>query len=164
VNKNREGLVNAIVHRDYYEEGVVIDAFYRLGITEKIGSGIARMREAMAERGIEITFDTEDFFIATLTRPETTQKEVTDHVTDHVTDQVKKLLRALKTGEKSGKELIKELKLKHKPTFRMNYLKPAIEAGLIELTIPEKPKSRFQKYRPTKKGREILRIKTEKIG
>ena len=43
------------------------------------------------ERGIEITFDTEDFFIATLTRPETIQKEVTD--------QVKKLLRALKTGE-----------------------------------------------------------------
>jgi ATP-dependent DNA helicase RecG len=74
------------------------------------------------------------------------------------------LLRALETGEKSGKELIKELKLKHKPTFRMNYLKPAIEAGLIELTIPEKPKSRFQKYRPTKKGHEILRIKTEKIG
>ena len=192
----REGLVNAIVHRDYYEEGagilveiydnrveiinpgcllfdkskfgklsvarnpIIFDAFYRLGITEKIGSGIARMREAMAERGIEIAFDTEDFFIATLTRPETIQKEITDQVTD----QVKKLLRALKTGEKSGKELIKELKLKHKPTFRMNYLKPAIEAGLIELTIPEKPKSRFQKYRPTKKGHEILRIKTEQIG
>ena len=85
----------------------------------------------MVERGIEITFDTEDFFIATLKRPEPTQKEVTDQVTD----QVKKLLRALKTGEKSGKELIKELKLKHKPTFRMNYLKPAIEAGLIELTL-----------------------------
>ena len=139
---------------------IIFDAFYRLGITEKIGSGIARMREAMAERGIEITFDTEDFFIATLTRPETIQKEVTDQVTD----QVKKLLRALKTGEKSGKELIKELKLKHKPTFRMNYLKPAIEAGLIELTIPEKPKSRFQKYRPTKKGHEILKINVSSRG
>ena len=34
----------------------------------------------MAERGIEITFDTEDFFIATLTRPETIQKEVTDQI------------------------------------------------------------------------------------
>jgi len=69
----------------------------------------------------------------------------------------------LKTGEKSGKELIEALKLKHKPTFRKNYLNPAIEAGLIELTIPGKPKSRFQKYRITKKGHEILRIKTEKI-
>ncbi|MCG2774724.1 MAG: hypothetical protein L6406_03495, partial [Desulfobacterales bacterium] len=67
-----------------------------------------------------------------------------------------------KTGDKSDKELLQELQLKHKLTFRMHYLKPAIEAGLIELTIPEKPKSRFQKYRPTKKGHEILRIKTEK--
>ncbi len=38
---------------------IIFDAFYRLGITEKIGSGIARTREAMIERGIEITFDTE---------------------------------------------------------------------------------------------------------
>ena len=137
---------------------ILFDAFHRLGITEKIGSGINRMRQAMAARNIEVEFDTGDFFIVTLARPESTRKEVTDQVTD----QVKKLLRALKTGEKSGKELIEELKLKHKPTFRMNYLKPAIEAGLIELTIPEKPKSRFQKYRLTKKGHEILRIKTGK--
>ena len=149
---------------------IIFDAFYRLGITEKIGSGITRMHEARAERGIKIALDIEEFFIATWARPKTTRKEVTDQVTDQVTHQVndqvndqgKKLLRALKTGEKSGKELIKELKLKHKPTFRMNYLKPAIEADLIELTIPEKPKSRFQKYRSTKKGHEILRINTEK--
>ncbi|MBW1745362.1 MAG: hypothetical protein JRJ25_03185 [Deltaproteobacteria bacterium] len=127
---------------------ILFDAFHRLGITEKIGSGINRMRQAMAARNIEVEFDTGDFFIVTLARPESTRKEVTDQVTD----QVKKLLRALTTREKSGKELIEELKLKHKPTFRMNYLKPAIEAGLIELTIPEKPKSRFQKYRLTKKG------------
>jgi len=133
---------------------IIFDAFYRLGITEKIGSGIARMREAMAERGIEIAFDTGDFFIVTLTRPETARKKVTDQVTD----QVKKLLKALKTGKKSGKELIDELKLRHKPTFRMNYLKPAIKAGLIELTIPEKPKSRFQKYRLTDKGKAICEL------
>jgi len=50
------------------------------------------------------------------------------------------------------------LKLKHKPTFRTNYLKPAIEAGLIELTIPEKPRSRFQKYRLTDKGKAIYNL------
>ena len=111
------------------------------------------MQQAMAARNIAVEFDTGDFFIVTLARLESTRKEVTDQVTD----QVKKLLKTLKTREKSGKELIEELKLKHKPTFRMNYLKPAIESGLIELTIPQKPKSRFQKYRLTKKGHEILR-------
>jgi len=60
---------------------IIFDAFYRLGITEKIGSGIARMREAMAGRGIKIAFDTEDFFIATLARPKTTRKEATPQAT-----------------------------------------------------------------------------------
>ena len=30
--------------------------------------------------------------------------------------------------------------------FRRNYLRPAIELGLIQMTIPEKPSSRNQRY------------------
>jgi len=45
------------------------------------------------------------------------------------------------------------LKLSHRPTFRANYLHPALEQDLIERTIPEKPNSRLQKYRLTAKGR-----------
>ena len=33
--------------------------------------------DAMAERGIEIDYDTEEYFIITLARPESTRKEVT---------------------------------------------------------------------------------------
>jgi hypothetical protein len=48
------------------------------------------------------------------------------------------------------------LGLKHRPTFRENYLRPALAQGLIEPTIPEKPNSRLQKYRLTAKGRALL--------
>ena len=51
----------------------------------------------------------------------------------------------------SAAELMKRLGLSHRPTFRKNYLKPALEAGIIERTIPDKPSSRNQKYRKVRK-------------
>lgn len=76
----------------------------------------------------------------------------TDQVSDQVTDQVAKLISLLeKHGTLSATEAMKHLKLSHRPTFRANYLHPAITAGLVELTIPDKPSSRLQKYRRTGK-------------
>ncbi len=77
----------------------------------------------------------------------------TDQVSDQVTDQVKSLLRTLAQDTLAAVECMKRLKLSHRPTFRANYLNPALAAGLIEYTIPEKPQSRLQKYRITEKGR-----------
>lgn len=46
--------------------------------------------------------------------------------------------------------------MSHRQTFRENYLDRALEAGLIERTIPDKPRSPMQRYRLTDKGREVL--------
>lgn len=48
--------------------------------------------------------------------------------------------------------LMKRLHLKHRPTFRANYLNPALEADLIEMTQPDAPNSPTQRYRLTKWG------------
>lgn len=50
-------------------------------------------------------------------------------------------------------ELLAVLGLKDRFHFRDAYLIPALDSGLIEMTIPDKPTSRFQKYRLTAKGR-----------
>lgn len=73
----------------------------------------------------------------------------TDQVSDQVTDQVKALLKALGTGTLSALECMRKLGLRHRPTFRKNYLQPALDAGWVERTLPEKPNSRLQKYRRT---------------
>ncbi len=49
------------------------------------------------------------------------------------------------------------LGLQDRKSFRERYLKPALADGLIEMTIPDKPNSRLQKYRLTTKGRQWLR-------
>ncbi len=47
----------------------------------------------------------------------------------------------------TAKELMKKLKLKDRKSFRKHYIVPAMKAGLIEMTVPDKPNSRLQKYR-----------------
>ncbi len=55
------------------------------------------------------------------------------------------------------------LKLKNDEHFRKSYLLPALEAGLIEMTIPDKPRSSKQKYRLTMAGQALLeQIKDQK--
>ncbi len=57
------------------------------------------------------------------------------------------LLRVMGDATLGATELMARLELSHKPSFRANYLLPALEAGLIEMTIPDKPQSPKQKYR-----------------
>ena len=68
--------------------------------------------------------------------------------------EVKKLLNII-TGECSRKELQEMLKLKNADHFRKAYLLHSIEAGLLEMTLPDKPQSRLQKYRLTEKGKTL---------
>lgn len=82
----------------------------------------------------------------------------TDQVTDQATDQVKRLLKAIGKGEKSSAELMKSLKLTHAPTFRKNYLTPALEAQWIERTQPNSPRSPTQRYRLTEKAIALLNL------
>ncbi|MCL2747082.1 MAG: hypothetical protein FWE59_00310 [Oscillospiraceae bacterium] len=47
----------------------------------------------------------------------------------------------------SAAALMELLDMKHRPTFRKNYLHPALEEGFIEMTLPQTPNARGQKYR-----------------
>ena len=59
-------------------------------------------------------------------------------------------------GDHTRKELQSDLNLKSRENFESRYLKPAIEAGYVTLTIPDKPTSRLQKYRLTDKGHAVI--------
>ncbi len=51
------------------------------------------------------------------------------------------------------------MELKHRPTFIINYLTPAIQNGFVILLYPDNPKHPRQKYLLTVKGLAIFNTK-----
>jgi len=81
-------------------------------------------------------------------------------VAPSVTPQVGQLLQVMKDAM-SREELQDILRLQDRKSFRERYLRPALADGLIEMTIPDKPNSRLQRYRLTDKGRQWLQLRDE---
>ncbi|MBO4927812.1 MAG: Fic family protein [Clostridiales bacterium] len=62
-------------------------------------------------------------------------------------EYIKKILKLMEFDVPyTSNEILERLGLKSKETLRRNYLNPAIELGLIRMTIPDKPNSRNQRY------------------
>lgn len=184
----REAIYNAIVHNDYtrevppkfeifddrieitsagslpeglsemdFFEGVSIPRnkelmrVYRdLELVEQLGSGVPRILESYGKD----CFRFMDNFTR-MTFP------VSEKVTEQVTEQVLKLFSKVDQNEYTTTELMNLADIKHRPTFLYNYLQPALHAELIEMTIPDKPKSCKQRYRLTEKGKQFQNYKLE---
>ena len=65
---------------------------------------------------------------------------------NHLNIQINKLMQVMETYPQSAQQIMDRLKMKSRVSFRKNYLLPALEAGLIGMTIPEKPTSKNQMY------------------
>jgi predicted HTH transcriptional regulator len=153
---------------------VIARVFRELDLIEQWGSGFRRiMKDAeelglpqpeIMEIGMRVRFTVYlAESIAVPTESHLTKNEADNQPTQSPTQSpiqsdnpILKLLLSLQNGEKSSSELRNILNIKHRPTFRDNYLHPALDAEFIEMTIPEKPTSRLQKYRLTLKGRNFL--------
>lgn len=62
-------------------------------------------------------------------------------------EYVKKMLTVMEYDlPYTTSDIMKKLGLKSRETFRKNYMNPALKLGLIEMTIPDKPTSRNQRY------------------
>lgn len=71
--------------------------------------------------------------------------DTTEHY-NHLSVQINKLMQVLETYPQSAQMLMDKLGLRSRVGFRKNYLNPAIEAGLVGMTIPDKPTSKSQMY------------------
>jgi len=88
----------------------------------------------------------------------TLRANLTPEVTPDVAPEVKKMLAMLNGAGNamSRREMQQQLDLSDEKHFREFYLQPAVAGGLIEMTVPQRPTSRLQKYRLTRKGSQLL--------
>ena len=79
------------------------------------------------------------------------------HAIGHESEQVMKLIAVLHEDTKTREEIMLLLNLKGRDNFRVNYLSPAISAGLVTMLYPDNPKRKGQAYYLTVKGIDKLR-------
>ena len=156
-------------HMSIRRNPLIADLLHRIDFIEKAGTGIRRIRDRAREQDCPEPEFEADRFVTVIFRPNPEVREVSaddrvtpqviPEVTGQVTGQVAPETRLLQvlTGEMTRQSLQEALDLKHRDHFNEVYLTPALEAGLIEMTIPDKPRSSKQRYRLTPAGSEYLK-------
>ncbi len=129
------------IHPSVLRNRLIAEACFKAGYIDSWGLGIKKITEACRIAGLPIpTIESSfDGVQVTLTPP--------------VTASVGRLIEIIGLEEHSPNALREGLGLTDRKSFRQLYIDPALALELIELTIPDKPKSRLQKYRLTEKGR-----------
>jgi len=136
-----------------------------LEMTEGRSTGIPKILKEMAANGSPAPlFETDDdrlsFVIRLPRHPLSLVPTVGGgEVTGEVTGEVERLLRAV-VGEMSRQQIQSALGLKGEEHFRTAYLKPALVANVIEMTLPDTPRSSKQRYRLTALGQRWLEAHT----
>ena len=101
-------------------------------------------------------FETDDDRLSFVIRlPAHPAAAVENASTPQVTPQVGMLLLQV-SGEMTRQAIQEALELSDREHFRKTYLVPALEQGVIEMTLPDKPNSRSQRYRLTEIGQQWL--------
>ena len=122
---------------------LVSDLLHRIDFVEKAGTGIRRIRdEASAQDCPEPQFEANSFVTVTFRPNPEVRAEAEERPMDRVAGEVAGEVRLLRvmSGEMTRQRLQEALGLKHEDHFREAYLTPALRAGLIEMTIPDKPR------------------------
>ena len=80
----------------------------------------------------------------------------TRQVPDKHPTSIVQLIETIGERTCSLRELMELMELKNRENFLNNYLKPSMEAGLVEPLYPDQPKHPKQKYRLTEPGKVLL--------
>ena len=130
-----------------------------LEMTEGRSTGIPKILKEMAANGSPAPlFETDNDRLSFVIRlPRHPLALVPQGDAPQVTPQIGVLLSRIE-GEMTRQAIQEAMRLTDREHLRKTYLAPALELGVIEMTLPDKPNSRSQRYRLTALGRRWLDI------
>jgi hypothetical protein len=165
-------------HSSYPTNPRLAEPMYQAGFIERFGTGTGEIYRLTKEAGLrEPMFDLEEGFKIIIWRPAPVTGQATGQLTGQATGQVtgeatgevtgqptgqvgetvKRVVLVL-NGEMKSSEILGALDLRHRESFRDNYLLPAMDEGFVEMTIPETPNHPNQRYRLTNKGSALKKL------
>ncbi|MBI1291006.1 transcriptional regulator [bacterium] len=128
---------------------------YVRGLMEKVGRGSVLIVQHCSEAKLPPPeWTTGDEGVRLILRAPEVTPEVTPEATPEVTPEVIRMIGSI-SAPMARTEIMAQLGLRDEKHMREHYLQPALDAGVIEMTVPDKPRSRNQKYRLTSLGRKI---------
>jgi ATP-dependent DNA helicase RecG len=139
---------------------LIAGAFHRTGAVEVWGRGTNRVIAACEKHGAAPpVFEERQGFLVVTFGAQLVAGQVTPQVTpqvgQQVTPQVKTVLEAA-TQAANAEALQRAAGLKDRVHFLKSYLQPLLEQGWLERTIPDKPRSRMQRYKTTEAGLAMI--------
>ena len=154
-------------HPSILRNPLIAGAFHRTGAVEVWGRGTNRVIEACRAYGIAAPTFTDEAGVVTVTfkaavMPFAGGEAPSRHQVGAKSALSQYQVQVLKTAEtpRSIAELMEPSGRSDRTKFRDQVLAPLLHAGLLEMTVPEKPRSSKQQYRTTAAGRAALESAT----
>ena len=148
------GNLNLKTFRPFAKNPPIAKVFREIGLADELGSGMRNSyKYTKMYSGGEPVFTEADVFTTVIPLSEAATATVgsspqdTPQVTPQDLDQRLAELIEFCGIPRSKREIMDYLGLTDSKNFRERYLVPLLNAGKIEMTIPDKPNSRKQKYK-----------------
>lgn len=180
LNQTRLASGQPVTAKDYRNRRMG-DFLKELKLTEGRGTGFPKIRKAMARNGspapiFETDADSHYFLTVLPVHPEASaygseSDHGTDHGTNHGTNSVFSAVESAYTSEQQHvlatllahaetpmhiHDFMALAQEKNRTRFRQKWLTPLLELALLAMTLPDKPRSKHQKYHITTRGLEWL--------
>jgi len=145
---------------------LIADLLHRIDFIEKAGTGVKRILDEAREGGYPEPVWQADGFVTPTFRPNPEVRAAAGRVPEPGGEQVGTKLGLsrdqvtvleLCSQEQAAMALMEAVGRSNRTKFRDQVLGPLVAGGLVEMTVPDKPRSSRQRYRLSPEGAECLR-------